>query len=143
MVSRAPRKPFYQVSNSSKTSLRRARRGKNQCSAIGFLDPHVSGLPSAQDGPGGLPDRPKRAQSSSKMSQEASKIASEKAQEGAQTGHNAPREPRAGPRWRPERPKTVSRLPQHGPERPSRRRRRPQDGPRGLTTAQKTLKGPP
>ena len=44
--------------------------------------------------------------------------------------HNAPSELQAGPRRRPERPKTASRLPQNDRKKLCRRRRRPEDGPK-------------
>ena len=93
--------------------------------SIGCLDPHVSGLPSAQDGPGGLPDRPTRAQSSSKMSQEASKIAPERPkrahstaitpQESLKLAHDGARR---DPRRPLDSPTTVPRDPPDGEDGP-------------------------
>ena len=57
------------------------------------LDSHASGLPSAQDGPGGLPDRPKRASDDSmtaenglKRAQRGSLNGTRELQEEAQEG---------------------------------------------------------
>ena len=148
MASRRPKEPPTTVSELSRRSLRKAPNSKKRWFSLSFSLVYGSSrfwTSVSSRRPGDFPDRPKRVQSSSQMSQESSKMAPTKPktdhrpaitpQESLRLAHDgARRDPRPGPR-----------LPQNGPKRPSRRRRRPsdgpkepQDGPRGFTTAQMT-----